>query len=70
MAPRRRVPSSRLRYEKHNSIVSIRISTEMYDRLKALRERSDKSLGDILREALVCRSLPRQQPGRTSKTGH
>ena len=32
--------------------VSIRVPREMYDRLKALREQSNKSLGDILREAL------------------
>ena len=52
MAPKRRVPPSRSRYEKHNPTVSIRVSRELYDRLKTLREQSDKSLGDILREAL------------------
>ena len=52
MAPKRRVPPSRSRYEKHNPTVSIRVSRELYDRLKTLREQNDKSLGDILREAL------------------
>ncbi len=52
MARKRRVPPSRVRYEQHNPTVSVRVSREMYDRLKALRERSGKSLGDILREAL------------------
>ena len=52
MARNRRVPPSRVRYEQHNPTVSVRVSKEMYDRLKALRERSGTSLGDILREAL------------------
>ena len=52
MARKRRVPPSRVRYEQHNPTVSVRVSREMYDRLKALREQSGKSLGDILREAL------------------
>ncbi len=52
MAPKRRVPPSRTRYEQQNHTVSIRVSKEMYDRLKALKEQGDKSLGDILREAL------------------
>ena len=52
MANKRRVPPSRLRYEERNPSVSIRVSREMYDRLKTLKEQTDKSLGDILREAL------------------
>ena len=52
MARKRRVPPSRARYEQRNPTVSIRVSREMYDRLKALKERSGKSFGDILREAL------------------
>ncbi len=52
MAAKRRVPPARSRYEERNPTVSIRVSREMYDRLKTLREQADKSLGDILREAL------------------
>ena len=52
MAPKRRVPPSRTRYEQQTPTVSIRVPKEMYDRLKALKEQGDKSLGDILREAL------------------
>lgn len=52
MARKQRVPPSRARYEQRNPTVSIRVSREMYDRLQALKERSGKSLGDILREAL------------------
>ncbi len=52
MAPKRRVPPSRVRYEQQNPTVSIRVSREMYDRLKTLREQRNKSLGDGLREAL------------------
>lgn len=52
MSRKRRVPPSRVRYEQQNPTVSIRVSRELYDRLRALREQSDRSLGDILREAM------------------
>ena len=52
MTPKRRVSPSRVRYERDNPTVSIRVSRKMYDRLKALRKQNNKSLGDILREAL------------------
>lgn len=52
MSPKRHVPPSRIRYEQQHPTVSVRVSQPVYDRLKALRERSGKSLGDILREAL------------------
>lgn len=45
-------PPSRIKYDANNPTVSIRVSREMYDQLKKLREMSGKSLGDILREAL------------------
>ena len=52
MAPKRRVSPSRIRYERDNPTVSARVSRETYNRLNALKEQSNKSLGDILREAL------------------
>ncbi len=52
MAPKRRVPPSRVRYEQRNPTVSVRVSSEIYERLTILREKSGKSLGDILREAV------------------
>ena len=52
MAPKRRVPPARSRYERRNPTISIRVSRDIRDRLQQLRERSGKSLGDILREAL------------------
>ena len=52
MAPKRSVPPARSRYEQRNPTISIRVSTDIRDRLQQLRERSGKSLGDILREAL------------------
>ena len=52
MAPKRRVSPYRIRYERDNPTVSIRVSRETYDRLNAMREQNDISLGDILREGL------------------
>ena len=52
MAPKRRVSPYRVRYERDNPTVSIRVSRELYDRLKAMREQNDISLGDILRVGL------------------
>ena len=49
---KRKVPPSRLRYEEANPIVSVRVSKELYAELKALRESSGLSLGDILRIGL------------------
>ena len=50
-------PPSKIKYDQSHPTVSIRVSRGLYDRLKDLRERSGKSLGDILREALE-RQLP------------
>ena len=71
MATKRHVPPSRSRYEKQNPTVSIRVSREMYDRLKTLKEQTDKSLGDILREALqVQEPATRVAYSRGYKKGH
>jgi len=45
-------PPAKIRYNQTHPTVSIRVSQELYDHLKDLREKSGKSLGDILREAL------------------
>ena len=52
MAPKRRVSPYPVRYERDNPTVSVRVSREEYDRLKAVREQNDISLGDILRVSL------------------
>lgn len=52
MTKKRHQPPSRIRYNRTHPTVSIRVSADLYDKLKDLREKSGKSLGDILREAL------------------
>jgi len=52
MKKKKHQPPSRIRYNKTHPTVSIRVSRDLYDELKDLREKSGKSLGDILREAL------------------
>ena len=49
---RRRVPPSRVRYEQENPTVSCRVPRLIYNQLKNLKLEGNKSLGDILREAL------------------
>ena len=52
-APRRKgkksAPPSRLRYEKANPAVTVRISSELRAKLAELKETHDLSLGDVLR---------------------
>jgi hypothetical protein len=45
-------PPSKIKYNQSHPTVSIRVSQELYDELKDLREKSGKSLGDIFREAV------------------
>lgn len=45
-------PPSRERYNAKHPTVSIRVNEVVYYQLKKLREKSGKTLGDILREAL------------------
>lgn len=52
MKKKKHQPPSRIKYNQNHPTVSIRVSQELYDQLKELREKSGKSLGDILREAL------------------
>ncbi len=46
------ISPSKIKYDKSHPTVSIRVTRELYDRLKELREQGGKTLGDILREAL------------------
>jgi predicted transcriptional regulator len=52
VAKRKHQPPAKIRYNQTHPTVSIRVSKDLYDLLKELREKSGKSLGDILREAL------------------
>jgi len=46
------VPQSRLRYEQTHPTVTVRISSEMREKLTELKEVHDLSLGDVLRLGL------------------
>lgn len=53
-------PPSKIRYDQSHPTVSVRVTRELYDQLKELRERGDKSLGDILKQA-----VKQQKPSTT-----
>ena len=52
MKKKKHQPPSKIKYNQTHPTVSIRVSQDLYDQLKDLREKSGKSLGDILRESL------------------
>ena len=52
MPKARHYPPSRRRYEQAHPTISVRVSRELYSQLKRLKERSGKSVGDVLREAV------------------
>ncbi|MBI2847143.1 MAG: ribbon-helix-helix protein, CopG family [Chloroflexi bacterium] len=52
MKKKRHYPPSRLRYEQANPTISVRVSRQLHERLKSLKEKSGKSVGDVVREAL------------------
>ena len=50
MAKVKHIPPSRVRYEKANPVVSVRISRELRDSLEEIQRLSGKSFADILRD--------------------
>ena len=52
MAKKRHVPPSRRRYEQSHPTVSVRVSRDVFDQLKMLKQQSSKSVADVLKEAL------------------
>lgn len=53
MIIKRRRPPSRVRYEDDHPTISVRVSRGLFDRLRALKKDSGKSVADVLREALA-----------------
>jgi len=45
-------PPSRIKYDKSHPTISIRVNQELYQKLKEMKEKSGKTIGDILRKAL------------------
>jgi len=49
---RKRVPPSRIRYEKQNPTLTIRLDRASYDKLRAFQTRTGRPLGSLVKEAL------------------
>ena len=52
MAKKKQPPPSKIKYDKSHPIISIRVSQDLKKQLDEIKEMSDKSVGDILREAV------------------
>ena len=52
MAKKKQPPPSKIKYDKSHPTISIRVSQELKKQLDEIKEMSDKSVGDILREAV------------------
>lgn len=52
MAKKKQPPPAKIKYDKSHPIISIRVSQDLKEQLDEIKEMSDKSVGDILREAV------------------
>jgi len=52
MPKKKHVPPAKIKYDKTHPVISIRIDQDLKKELMELKEKSDKSVGDILREAI------------------
>ncbi len=52
MAKKKKIPPAKIKYDKANPVISIRVNLELKSALEEIRQKSGKSVGDILREAL------------------
>ena len=52
MVKKKQPPPSKIKYDKSHPTISIRVSQDLKKQLDEIKEMSDKSLGDLLREAV------------------
>ena len=52
MAKKKQPPPAKIKYDKSHPTISIRVSQDLKTQLDGIKEMSDKSVGDILREAV------------------
>lgn len=57
MAKKKHQPPTKIKYDKTHPIVSVRVDQELKKQLDEIKEMSDKSVGDILREAVGVQSI-------------
>ena len=57
MAKKKHQPPTKIKYDKKHPIVSIRVTQELKNQLDEIKEMSDKSVGDVLREAVGVQKL-------------
>jgi len=56
MVKKKLPPPSKIKYDKSHPTISIRVSQDLKEQLDEIREKSGKSIGDILREAVGVQS--------------
>ena len=52
MPKKKHIAPAKIKYDKTHPIVSVRVDLELKKKLEEVKQLSDKSVGDILREAL------------------
>ena len=52
MIAKRHKPPSRIRYEDAHPTISVRVSRQLFNQLRALKRDSGKSVADVLKEAI------------------
>jgi len=57
MVKKKQPPPSKIKYDKSHPTISIRVSQDLKKQLDEIKEMSDKSVGDILREAVGVQSI-------------
>ena len=66
MAKRKHVPPAKQRYDESHPIVSVRVDLDLKKKLEELKEKSGKSVGDVLRQAV---GVQARSVGRAYQSG-
>lgn len=69
MTKDRRKPPSRVKYEQGHPVVSCRVPREVYEKLRGIMDREDKSFADILKTGLGILELHVREKETARKVG-
>ena len=67
---KKRKSPSRIRYEESHPTISCRVTQELYDKLKAIKEQDGQSFADILKVGLGILELDTEKAEKMRQQGH